>query len=473
MQSTLSTPSAFPQCTRDRRAGRFSSWLLHARRGAALALLALVAACGGGSGGSGGDAPPGVPVSVGGTVSGLTALGLVIRNGTETLAISENGRFLFPTRFAQGSAVNVEVVTQPAFQQCTVANGQFTLGAQSVTNVAITCAGVQARFAYTAADQSDVVNAYRMSDTTGVLTRNTPFSYATGDRPRAIAGDVQGTVLFTANFDADTLTAFRIDRTSGALTQVTGSPFAAPVQPRALAVHPGGRFLYVVGQGANVVQAYAIDAQGALTGVGTPLGTAFTPEQVLVTPDGRHVLVLNRGSGSISVYRTDADTGALAEVAGSPFFIGVANAFALHPGGRLLLTVDTSISPTDNVATFSFDPASGAVTRPVTVTLPSAIGAAFHPNGTDVYLTTTGVDPRVHHYTVNATTGQLAATPDVAPTISAGSAAVAVDPTGQYLEVLTGRVYGFVINPTTRALTAIAPANALGSPDAQGIVFVR
>lgn len=470
MQSTLSTPSAFPQCTRVvRRADASTSWFLRARRGAGLALLALVAACGGG----GSEPPPGTPVSVGGTVSGLTGPGLVVRNGTETLSISENGRFLFPTRVAPGTAVNVEVAAQPAFQQCTVANGQFTIGSQSVTNVLVTCAGVQARFAYTAADQSDEVNAYRMNGTTGVLTRNTTFSYATGDRPRAIAGDLQGSVLFTANFDADTLTAFRIDRTTGALTQVAGSPFTAPDQPRALAVHPGGRFLYVVGQGTEVVQAYAIDAQGALATAGAPVGTAFTPEQIVVTPDGAHVLVLNRGSGSISVYRAAADTGALTPVAGSPFFIGVANAFALHPGGRLLLTVDTNVQLTDNVATFSFDPATGAVTRPVFATLVAANGAAFHPNGTDVYLTTTGVDPRVHHYTVDAATGQLTATPDVAPMITAGSAGVAVDPTGKYLEVLAGRVYGFVIDPTTRALTAISPANALGSPDAQGIVFVR
>lgn len=476
MQSTLSTPFAFPQGTRDdRRAERSSSWSLRARRGAAVALLALLAACGGG-GGSGSEPPPGTPVSVGFSVSGLTALGLVVRNGTETMSITENGRFLFPTRLAPGTAVNVEVASQPAFQQCTVANGQFTLGAQSVTNVAITCVGVRGRFAYTVTNLAERVNAYRVNETTGSLTRNTPFRYVAGTQPSGIAGDLQGRMLFVTNFGANTVSAWRIDTATGALTEVAGSPFAAPTQPKALAVHPGGRFLYVVGEGSNSVRAYAIDAQsGALAPIGTPVATGSTPQQALITPDGRLLLVANRNDQSVSVFRIDADAGTLTAAAGSPFFTGAVNAIALHPNGKLLLTIDTNISPTDNVTTFALDGTTGALTRPVITTLASANGAAFHPNGRDVYLTTTGADSRIHHYTVDEATGVLTVTADAPPVISPGAAGVVVDPTARTLHVLAGNVYGYAINPTTRALTPISPANATsgGDFDAQGLVFVR
>lgn len=479
MHFTPSTPHVIPQCTRAaRRDCGSSSWSLRARHGAALGLLALLAACGGGSDGSsgGGSTPPPAATSqtIGGTVSGLTALGLVIRAGAESLAIAENGSFTFPKSVAVGTAVTVEVSAQPAWQQCTVANGQFTVGAQPVTNVAITCAGVQARYAYTAAHMANTVNAYRMSDTTGVLTRNTPFRTSTGLEPRAIAGDLQGRFLYVANSGGDTVTAWRIDPATGGLTQTARSPFAAPVQPRALAVHPSGGFLYVAGQGTNSVQAYAIDADsGVLTAIGTALNTGFTPAQAQVTPDGRFLIVLNRGIASFSVYRIEAETGALTEVAGSPFSLGAANAFALHPNGKLLVALDTNISLTDNVTTYAFDATTGAVTRPVRLSLQSAISAAFHPNGTDLYLATTGADPRIHHYTVDAATGQLAVTLDIPPTIFPGATAIAVDPTGRYLEVLTGNVYGYTIDAATRALTVIAPPNATGDMDAQGIVFVR
>jgi hypothetical protein len=84
-------------------------------------------------------APIGYPLS--GTISGLTVNGLVLANGSETLAVPANAtQFTMPTPVAFGGGYAVTVQTQPATRTCSVANGSGTMGAASVTNVAVTCA---------------------------------------------------------------------------------------------------------------------------------------------------------------------------------------------------------------------------------------------------------------------------------------------------------------------------------------------
>jgi hypothetical protein len=82
--------------------------------------------------------------SVGGTVSGLAGSGLVLslNSGVQTLPVSVNGSFMFPTALLQSNAYTVSVQTQPSApaQTCTVANGTGTMGTNNVTNVAVNCA---------------------------------------------------------------------------------------------------------------------------------------------------------------------------------------------------------------------------------------------------------------------------------------------------------------------------------------------
>lgn len=80
--------------------------------------------------------------TVGGTVSGLSGGGLVLRlNGTADLPISANGAFTFPGGLADGASYVVTVATQPASprQLCTVGGGSGSIAAANVTGVAVTC----------------------------------------------------------------------------------------------------------------------------------------------------------------------------------------------------------------------------------------------------------------------------------------------------------------------------------------------
>lgn len=80
--------------------------------------------------------------TVGGTITGLTATGLVLSSGTtppQTVSPALGATsFQFTNVVASGSAYAVTVSTQPAGLNCTVASGSGTISA-SVTNIAINC----------------------------------------------------------------------------------------------------------------------------------------------------------------------------------------------------------------------------------------------------------------------------------------------------------------------------------------------
>jgi hypothetical protein len=80
--------------------------------------------------------------SIGGTVTGLSGAGLVLRNnGADSLTISGNGPFTFPTSLTAGSTYLVSVAGQPTgpSQTCTVSNASGTVGDVDVTDVLVTC----------------------------------------------------------------------------------------------------------------------------------------------------------------------------------------------------------------------------------------------------------------------------------------------------------------------------------------------
>jgi hypothetical protein len=78
---------------------------------------------------------------LGGSISGLTASGLVLANGTDTLAVASSATgFNLPTAIAYGSSYAVTVQTQPTGLTCTVVGGSGTMPAGNVVSVVVTCA---------------------------------------------------------------------------------------------------------------------------------------------------------------------------------------------------------------------------------------------------------------------------------------------------------------------------------------------
>ncbi|HSI04153.1 MAG TPA: hypothetical protein VLC93_06745, partial [Myxococcota bacterium] len=94
--------------------------------------LATLAACHSSS-------PSNVAVfSIGGTVTGLSGA-IVLHNGEETLSVTEDGDFVFPTRLRNGAAFDVTIATQPATQTCVITGGEGTVVRGNVTSIAVNC----------------------------------------------------------------------------------------------------------------------------------------------------------------------------------------------------------------------------------------------------------------------------------------------------------------------------------------------
>jgi len=82
--------------------------------------------------------------TIGGTLSGLAASTSVVltNNGSNDLTLNANGTYAFSTPLAVGATYAVAVKTQPAGQNCVVANATGTVGAANVTNANVTCSAV-------------------------------------------------------------------------------------------------------------------------------------------------------------------------------------------------------------------------------------------------------------------------------------------------------------------------------------------
>jgi 6-phosphogluconolactonase (cycloisomerase 2 family) len=117
---------------------------------------------------------------------------------------------------------------------------------------------------------------------------------------------------------------YSINTGTGTLAALSGSPLSTDTSPESLAVDPAGRFLYAANvTAANEVTSYSITpSSGALTPASS-IGSGTFPLNIVIDPAGQFAYVANENSNDISVYAVNATTGALTQVARSPFAAGV------------------------------------------------------------------------------------------------------------------------------------------------------
>src|SRR5690606_32126792 len=213
--------------------------------------VSLLAACGGGGGGKG---TPTVTYTVSGTISGLKG-SAVLANAGDTVTVTGDGSFSFPTPVPEGSTYDAQVQSlQFANQTCLVANGTGTANAD-VDDIVVTC-----------------------------LPHNVP-KYA-----------------YVANYNGATLSQYAIGA-DGALSPVAGGSVATESEPNSVAVHPNGRFVYVTNSASNSISQFAIGADGALS----PLSPASVttnngPSFITVAPSGKAAYVSNFHDNTVTQY---------------------------------------------------------------------------------------------------------------------------------------------------------------------------
>jgi hypothetical protein len=107
---------------------------------AGLVSASLLTGCGGGGGG-GGPAPT---FAVGGSISGLTAGGLTLANGNDTVSPASGATsFQFSTKLSNATSYAVTVTQSPPALSCTVSHGTGVINQAAPTDIAVTCVPVQ------------------------------------------------------------------------------------------------------------------------------------------------------------------------------------------------------------------------------------------------------------------------------------------------------------------------------------------
>jgi 6-phosphogluconolactonase (cycloisomerase 2 family) len=414
--------------------------------------------------------------TVGGTVSNLTGAGLVLQdNGGDNLPVTANGGFTFATRLLNGTPYAVTVKTQPSgpAQYCSVTNGTGTMAAANVTNVTVTCR-TDGRYAFVSDFNSSTVAAFTIDFLTGslALVNTTPSDV----NPNAIAVTPNGAFAYTANSGAADVSIFAVNAATGALTAAGTAATGVGSVPSAIVVDPSGDFVLVTDSSGGTVLVFQINPiSGALTQVpGSPFGTPFSPgghpSSVVVDPLDRFSYLTDQFAPAVVGFTFNAISGDLTPLASSPFGAGNnPRGASIDPSDRFLYVANKTDG---DVSGWTIDSATGALTA--VAGSPFAAGftggavagvTAIDPTGQFLYVTDTA-NNQVVAFTINQTTGALAAMAGSPFGAGGGAFPVAIDPSGQFLYVgnnSDGTLSMYTVNPNTGALTAVP-----GSPRIYG-----
>jgi len=294
------------------------------------------------------------------------------------------------------------------------------------------------------------VSAYSINHPSGILIPVQGSPFPAGTSPWSIAVDPEGRFAYVANRGDDTIGAYAIDGVTGALTPVPGSPFPENPTirgefPWSVAVDPTGKFVYVANYYAANVRAFGIDQNtGALAQVpGSPFPAGGIPRGLTVDPAGRFVYVANgyRGSpGIVSAFTIDANSGALTPVAGSPFPVptdpkssfgqSLPNSVTVDPSGGILYITDSWQA---DIWAYAIAESTGALTLFPGSPFPAQYGPfsiTVIPRGKFAYSSNTGT---VSAFTIARTTGALTPVPGSPFPAGFYSVSVGLSPTGQFV----------------------------------------
>jgi len=376
------------------------------------------------------------PYTVNAEVVGLRDVsGLVLQdNAGDNLATSTSGTFPFTTQVTSGQTYSVTILRQPTGHTCSVLSGSGTIGTTAVT-VAVSCPW---HVGYVPSSQ-------------GIL-------------------------------------AYFVDQATGATVPLPGNPFPAGVAPSAIVVSPIAGFLYATNQGSNTVSAYSINpVDGSLAAVaGSPFAVGATPTVLATDSQGKFLYVGNSSAGTISAFTINPATGALAAVAGSPFategnlkYLGVSAAWFLYSGYQVISSQTPPYYYYAYVSVFAIDPLTGALSE--IAASPFQFAELGNQPGNPYYIAQFAIDPMgrflyavgdtlppggfIAAATINSTTGALSYAANYFWSGGAGNlSSVVIDRTGSFLYTAENLNGGYGLEVLNEYAIKVGNSNLTLSP---------
>lgn len=433
--------------------------------------------------------------TIGGNVAGLNAGASVTlrNNGSDTVTVSANGPYVFPTSLVNAAAYDVTVATQPTGETCAASEALGTVDNANVANVSVVCT-VNAPTTYTVGGTVSGLGAgasVTLLDNGAdakTVSANGAFTFPTALAGGASWGVTVGTqpagetctvsngngTQIGANVTAVAVTC-TVNPTYSIGGTVSGLRTGASVALKnngadTLTVATNGSFIFntqlASGASYNVTIATQPAGETCTVANGSDTVSAADVTSVSVTCVPAQFVYAVEGVNLIYGYAVDPTTGALTPVAGSPFAgSGTTSNIAITPSGAFAYVTSGS---SDTVAGYAIDPVTGVLT-PVPGG-PVSAGSDTHaiavaPSGKFVYVTNLNSNT-VSGYSINASTGVL--TPIAGATVPTGRSpySIAVDPTSRFVYVGNyndANVSGYTIDATTGALTSMGSAFPGGS----------
>lgn len=452
--------------------------------------------------------------TVGGSISGLTSSGLVLKNnGGDSLTVPVNAKsFVFSTSIASGAAYAVSVATQPSnpAETCTVTNGSGTVGADNVTTVSIACSA-----------SGIITTKYTVGGTvsgltsTGlILTDNlgdhlpVPAGATSFTLPTSFAGGSAYTVSVSTQPSSPTAQVCTVANGSGTVGSANVTTVAITC---AAPTYKIGGSISGLTSGGLVLQDNAGDnltvpanattftfATGLKTGAtyaatiltqppapkeictltngsGTVASSNVTSIVVKCVRVGQFVFVANNtdgaNNGDVSAFTINSTTGALTAVAGSPFPLGTGDSYpagiAIDQNGHVYVTNSGS----SNVSFFDIG-STGALSFQGDYGTSGTVGSGIAVSASGAYVYTDGSSTAnasngsVSGFVITPSTGALTLTPNVPYAAGNPLIGVAIDPAAQ-LVFTTQESHDFITAYVVNADGSLTAAN--GDPYSTGL----
>jgi 6-phosphogluconolactonase len=340
-----------------------------------------------------------------------------------------------------------------------------------------------AEFLYTENYTDGNITAYKINTKTGTLTKVKGSPFTAGTNPCCgVVADPAGNYLYagldgSGSCSSGSIAGFSINVKTGALTQLSGSPYSGAPCPDGLAITPNGAFLY----GTNIshndsVSAFSVGSNGALTAVpGSPFSTCRQPEHATAAPSGNFLYVsctlYSEYFGEIDAFTINPSSGGLIEVYGAPYQTGqLVAGLEVLPAGFDLFVASNTYQADNSIFEYSIDTGSGALSEVAgspfadgDETYPSAV--AITPSNRFIYATNSNTN-EIAGYAITPSGGGLVPISGSPFSGGSGPGFAAIDSTGNFLYVVDGggnNITGYRINQSNGKLTSVA-----GSPFATG-----
>ena len=353
------------------------------------------------------------------------------------------------------------------------------LGLGIVAMFFVACSVPQSYKTYAFVTSANGISAFLVNTYTGALTEvsRSPFTY--GADPSPIAFDPSGKFAYVADNSSDSISFFTINAATGVLTATAGSPFQLGHEIESIRVHPSGNYVYAVNcyeAGAEfraTVAAYTINATtGAMNEIaGSPYVAGIWPHFIELDPSGKFAYVTGRDDDVVYAFEVNEATGALTRVAGSPF-LGVGAVLVAHPSGKFVYLISSG-----SIKAYMIDVSTGALARSGIFPFEYVSTLAIDPSGRFAYVMSSVPIPSVLAK-IDADTGALTAVASLPLPFDMNSwpRGIAIEPSGKFAYVRwanAANISAFAIDPATGVLTEVAGSPFAVSDQARTMVIIR